>query len=152
MRANVNLFWILSGFFLLADVAYTVWNILFNAQQLATQSVDGRTSSPVEWVGTVALALACILAAFLAFYLGRVHRAQGGALPEDTETANVDDGDPEMGFYSPFSWWPVMLAGSLAIVFLGLAVGIWLSLIGLGIVLIAIVGWTYEYYRGFFAR
>jgi len=25
MRANVNLFWILFGFFILADAAYTIW-------------------------------------------------------------------------------------------------------------------------------
>src|ERR1700712_1404602 len=125
--------------------------MLFNAQRLATQSVDSP-STPIEWVGTVALGLACVLAAFLAFYLGRVYKAQGGALPEDTLDANVDDGDPEMGFYSPYSWWPIVLAGSLAIVFLGLAVGIWISIIGVGIVSIAIVGWTYEYYRGYFAR
>ncbi len=36
--------------------------------------------------------------------------------------------------------------------FLGLAVGIWLMFIGAPIVLVSVIGWYYEYYRGNFAR
>ena len=151
MRANVILFWILAGFFLLATVVYTVWSWIFNTQDLATKSISGP-GAPIEWVGTVALGLCAVLAAFIAFYLGRVQAAQGGMLPEDSVNANIDDGDPEVGFYSPFSWWPILLAASAALLFLGLAVGIWISIIGVGIGVITLVGWTYEYYRGFFAR
>ncbi|MGY4858234.1 aa3-type cytochrome oxidase subunit IV [Cryobacterium sp. AP23] len=151
MRANVILFWILTGFFVLAGITYTVWSLIFNAQQLATQSVTGP-GTPIEWVGTVALGLCAVLSAFIAFYLSRVHRAQGGELPEDRITANIDDGDPEMGFFSPYSWWPIILAASAALLFLGLAVGIWISIIGVCVGAIALVGWTYEYYRGLFAR
>ncbi|PXA67170.1 aa3-type cytochrome oxidase subunit IV [Cryobacterium arcticum] len=151
MRANVILFWILAGFFLLSTVVYTVWSWIFNTQELATKSSAGP-GAPIEWVGTVALGLCAVLAAFIAFYLGRVQAAQGGVLPEDSVNANIDDGDPEVGFYSPFSWWPILLAASAALLFLGLAVGIWISIIGVGIGVITLVGWTYEYYRGFFAR
>ena len=139
MRANTNLFWILFGFMALADVAYTIWSLIWYEGQ-------------VEWVGTVAIGLAAILSAFLAFYLGRVHKAQGAELPEDRLDSNIDDGDPEMGFYSPWSWWPIILAGGGALLMLGLAVGIWLSFIAAALTLVAIVGWTYEYYRGYFAR
>ena len=45
-----------------------------------------------------------------------------------------------------------MLGFGLALLFLGLAVGIWIMFIGAPIVLIGIVGWQYEYYRNFFAR
>jgi hypothetical protein len=151
MRANVNLFWILTGFFILAAVAYTVWNVIFNAQELATQSMAGP-GAPIEWVGTIALALCAVLAAFIAFYLSRVHKAQGGELPADNVNANIDDDDPELGFFSPFSWWPIVLAASIGLVFLGLAAGFWISIIGVGVATIALVGWTYEYYRGLFAR
>jgi hypothetical protein len=151
MRANVILFWILTVFFAIAAVGYTVWSYLFNLQELATQSVTGP-GTPIEWVGTVALALCAVLTAFIAFYLSRVHRAQAGELPEDSVNANIDDGDPELGFFSPFSWWPIILAASAALVFLGLAVGFWVSIIGVGVASIALVGWTYEYYRGLFAR
>ncbi|MCU1482537.1 MAG: cytochrome c oxidase subunit 4 [Subtercola sp.] len=138
MRANRNVFWILAGFFLLADAIYIFWSLVSYGE--------------VEWVGTIGIALAAILGGFIAFYLGRVHSAQGGELPEDVLTSNIDDGDPEMGFYSPWSWWPIILGGSLAIFVTGLAVGTWICFIAVGLILIAIVGWVYEYYRGFFAR
>ncbi len=46
----------------------------------------------------------------------------------------------------------MILAAGAASVFLGLAVGIWIAIIGGGLAIIALVGWTYEYYRGYFAR
>ena len=45
-----------------------------------------------------------------------------------------------------------MLASSAAIFLIGLAIGTWLSWIGSAIFVVALVGWTYEYYRGYFAR
>ena len=49
-------------------------------------------------------------------------------------------------------WWPFVLAFALALVFLGFAVGTWISFIGAPIVIVAIIGWYYEYYRNNFAR
>ena len=140
MRANVNLFWILTAFFAIMAAVYTVWGLLDTSQ--------GR----VEWTGTFALALCSLLSLLIGFYLSRVHGAQGGELPEDRLDANIDDGDPEAGFFSPWSWWPILLAASTALLFLGLAVGFWICFIALGIGLISLVGWVYEYYRGLFAR
>ncbi|WP_291050591.1 cytochrome c oxidase subunit 4 [Herbiconiux sp.] len=139
MRVNTNLFWILCGFMLLADAVYIVWSLIWYEGQ-------------IEWVGALAIGLAAILSAFLAFYLGRVHKAQGAELPEDRLDSNIDDGDPEMGFYSPWSWWPIILAGGGALMVLGLAVGFWISFIAVALLLVAIVGWVFEYYRGYFAR
>ena len=53
MRANAILFWILAVFFLLSAVVYTLWSLLDPMHQ------------KVEWVGTVALLLSAILAAFM---------------------------------------------------------------------------------------
>ncbi|MDR5700126.1 cytochrome c oxidase subunit 4 [Agromyces aerolatus] len=141
MRANVVLFWLLAVFFFLAAIIYTIWSYL-----------EGVDDHLIEWVGTVAITLAGVLSAFIAFYLGRVHKAQGGQLPEDRLDANIDDGDPELGFFSPWSWWPIALAAGAALGFLGLAVGVWIAFIAVPITLIALVGWVYEYYRGNFAR
>lgn len=140
MRANAILFWILSIFFLLSAITYTLWNLLDEMHR------------NVEWVGTVGMLLAAILSAFIAFYVGRSHAAQGGELPEDRLDANIDDGDPELGHFSPWSWWPVALAFGAGLVVLGLAVGFWICYIGVAFSLICIVGWVYEYYRGYFAR
>ena len=149
MRVNSNLFWILAAFFWASDGLYIAWNLI------SYSTGDGSAltpTHPVEWVGTVGIGLAGILGAFIAFYVGATRRAQGGELPEDRYDANIDDGDPEIGYFSPWSWWPMTVAFGLALMFLGLAVGIWLMFIGAPIVLVAVLGWYYEYYRGNFAR
>jgi hypothetical protein len=138
MKVNANLFWILFVFFVLADVLYVVWNLIDHGG--------------VEWVGAVGIGLSAALAAFLGFYLTVAHRALGGELPEDRLDAAIDDGEAEQGHFAPWSWWPPVLALALALVFLGLAVGVWVSLIGAPLVLIAVVGWHFEFYRGNFAR
>ena len=138
MKANVNLFWILAVFFAVVAGIYVFWSIT------ATQDV--------EWAGATALTLSAILSVFLGFYLNRVHRHQGGELPEDILSANIDDGDPEIGHFSPWSWWPIILAGGGALMMLGLSVGFWISFIAAPLLLIAVIGWTYEYYRGFHAH
>jgi len=130
--------WLLAVFFLAVAVLYTVWAVISYGHP--------------EWVGTVTLVLAASLGAFLGFYLGRARKAQGGELPEDRLDANIEDGDSEMGHYSPWSWWPIALAGSLAITFLGLAAGLWIIFIGVPLIVVTLVGWIYEYYRGNFAR
>ncbi|CAN5214790.1 cytochrome c oxidase subunit 4 [soil metagenome] len=151
MKANATLFWVLAGFLLLADAAYTVWSVLDSTHGTAT-SHDGGGISGVDWIGTIGIGLTAVLSAFIATFLTFQYRAQGGELPEDRLEANIEDGDAEQGHYAPWSWWPVMLAGSLALVFLGVAVGFWISAIGGGILVVSIIGWQYEFYRGFHAH
>jgi hypothetical protein len=141
MKANINLFWVLGAFFVLADIAYIIWS-------LVDQTHGGR----IEWVGTLAIGLSGALAFFIGFFISKSYSAQGGELPEDRLDANIDDGEAEQGFFSPWSWWPIMLAASLALTFLGLAVGFWVAFIGAAVVVISVVGWVYEYYRGYFAH
>jgi len=144
MRSNVVLWWLLAGFFGSVGALYIGWNIVAHP--------DVPWYNGIEWVGSVALVFGTLMAAFIAWYLQRVHKAQGGELPEDTLTADIDDGDPELGEFSPWSWWPIVLAFAAALAFIGLAVGSWMVPIGLAVFLVAIVGWVYEYYRGYFAR
>ncbi|MFD5215189.1 cytochrome c oxidase subunit 4 [Microbacterium sp. NPDC058345] len=138
MRSNIVLWWIVAVFFVIVSAIYTVWNVISHGY--------------VEWVGSVALLFTAFMGAMVAFYLHKTYRAQGGELPEDVLTSDIDDGDPEMGEFSPWSWWPIVLAGSAAVFMIGLAVGHFLLPIGLALFAVAIVGWVYEYYRGHFAR
>jgi len=103
-------------------------------------------------VGTLTLGLCAVMFAFLGYYVGKSYQSQGGELPEDRLDANIDDGDPEVGHFSPWSWWPVILAGAASLIVLGVAIGAWIAVIGVVTLLIALVGWTYEYYRGYFAH
>jgi hypothetical protein len=138
MRVNINLLWILAGFFLLADIAYSVWAMLAYGK--------------LEWVGTIGIGLVALMAVFIGFYLNRSFHAQGGPLPEDRLDASIDDGDPELGHFSPWSWWPLILSLAATLAFLGLAVGVWIAFIGFALFIVAIIGWVYEYYRGYFAH
>lgn len=144
MKTNVNLWWILTGFFLLLTAVYTGWNIIEHSSK--------PWYNAIEWVGTIALLFSAAMSVMIGFYVNRVHRAQGGELPEDVLTADIDDGDPEIGEFSPWSWWPLVLAFSAALGMIGLAVGYFLLPIAGAVFLVAIVGWVYEYYRGYFAR
>ena len=144
MRSNVVLWWILGVFFLAVGGLYIGWNIV--------DRPDLAWYNAIEWVGAVVLIFIAIMAAFIAFYLGRVHKAQGGELPEDVLTADIDDGDPELGHYSPWSWWPIVLASAASLGMIGLAVGSWLMPVGIAVFVVAIVGWVFEYYRGYFAH
>lgn len=138
MKTTINLFWVLLGFFTLLTVVYVVWSIIDTGQ--------------VEWVGAVAIGLCAILSAFIAVYLRLVYRNQGGDLAEDRLDADIDDGEAEQGFFSPWSWWPVFLAAGAALVFLGLSISFWIVAYAVPIALLALVGWVYEYYRGNFGR
>lgn len=138
MRVNINLLWVLASFFLLADVVYSLWAY--------------GTYQRVEWVGTIGIGLVALMAVFIGFYLSRSFSAQGGPLPEDRLDASIDDGDPELGHFSPWSWWPLILAVSATLGFLGFAIGAWIAAIGAAVFLVAITGWVYEYYRGYSAH
>ena len=138
MKTNIVVLSILAIYFGLLATVYTVWSLI----------ADGA----MEWAGSLAIALSGVLSLLIAFFLQIQFNNQGGELPEDRLEANIDDGDAELGFFSPWSWWPVTLAAGAAIAFAGLAVGFWVALYGLPLILIGLVGWSYEYYRGYFAR
>jgi hypothetical protein len=138
MKANIGILWLFGSFFLLADIVYTVWNLL--------------ATGKIEIVGSVAILLSAILAGFVGFFLNMVNRSQGGILLPEDRDADIDDADPELGHFSPWSWWPLLIGFALFLVFLGLAVGFWICFIGVPFALVAIVGWTYEYYRGRFGH
>jgi hypothetical protein len=140
MRVGAKLFWILGIFFVAADIEYVVWSLLDPLHQR------------VEYVGSVGIGLSAILSGFIAFYLGRSKKSVGAELPEDLLDANIDDGDPEQGFFSPWSWWPIVAGAGCALLFLGVAVGVWIAFIGAAVTVVALVGWIYEYYRGNFAH
>ncbi len=138
MRANSVIFWLLAVVFAVMAAIYIVWT---------TFSSEGT-----EWTGAVAMPLSAVLAAFIAFYVGRVHKSQPGEIAADRPDADIDDESPELGEFSPWSWWPIFLGGAVALGALGLAVGTWIIFIAVPLVLVALVGWVFEYYRGYFGR
>jgi hypothetical protein len=98
-----------------------------------------------EAVGITGMLLAACLAGMVGFYLWFTQKRIGTVMPADNLTAEIADGAGELGFYSPHSWWPLPVALSACVFALGLIIGWWLSLIGLGALVISIIGMVTEY-------
>jgi hypothetical protein len=102
-------------------------------------------------IGTTALALCAGLAFLVAFYVlytaKRVYPR-----PEDRGDGEIDEADPEYGFFSPHSWWPLFLGFATFVVVLGLIFAVWLTAVGVTLLALSLVGWLFEYYRGDFAQ
>lgn len=137
MKFNGNLFYFLSVFYLVDAAGYAIW-----------QYNSGNAFEPI---GTAAIAMLAVLSVFLGFYLKKTHKSQG-IVPEDREDANIQDGDSEIGFFAPWSWWPFFLGAFGAICFASLAVGWWLFFIGFPLALVALIGFVFEHSRGHFAH
>ena len=132
MRTNIVILLVMAAYFTVADIAYAVWTY-----------IDGGA---VEPIGTAAMALLVILAIFIAFYLNSGLR-RTATLPEDRLDANIEDEPGEIGFFSPWSWWPFMIGASAAVAFAGLAVGWWLFIVAAPFALVGVVGFVFEYDR-----
>ena len=125
MKASWKLFGGLSVFYFLLTVVY--WY------------VGG------EEVGIAGLLLSGCLAGMVGFYVWFTQKRIGVTLPEDNLIAEISDGAGELGFYSPHSWWPLPVALAACTMSLGLIIGWWLTLIGLGALVISVIGMVTEY-------
>lgn len=86
--------------------------------------------------------------AFMIGYYSLFIAARMDPRPEDREDAEIAEGAGEVGFFSPHSWWPVLLAGAFTVTALGLAFGPFIIIIGLVCVIMAAAGLVFEYYVG----
>lgn len=125
MKTNFRLFYGLALFYVLLTIIYWL--------------VGG------EAVGITAMGLSGGLAALVAFYLWYSAKQQGGVLPEDNLDGEISDGAGDLGFFSPHSWWPLPLAFSACLAGLGLLIGWWLALIGIGALIVSVIGFVTEY-------
>jgi hypothetical protein len=109
--------------------------------------------SPAYWfisgdhTGTSALVMSTLLVLMVTLYLG-FHASRMDPRPEDRKDAEIADGAGELGFFPPYSWWPLWCACTLAVSVLGVVFGWWLFIIGAGLGMLALQGWIFEYYRG----
>ena len=129
MKIEYKLFIILAAFFAPLGVIYGIFTHL------------------KEPVGPAGLFLSAGLGAMIAFYLWATARRLPER-PEDNPSGEISEQEGEYGFFSPHSWWPLPLAAGAAMCFLGLAVGMWLLIIGAALGAVALVGWTFEYFKG----
>lgn len=129
MKVEFKLFSIVGVFAAIMAVVYVLWT---------------GGDEPVGVVGLVLTAGMCLM---ISGYLAITARKLD-ARPDDNPEGEIDEIEGEYGFFSPHSWWPFFLALACAIVFLGVAVGWWLVILGFPMVALATVGWVFEYHRG----
>jgi len=135
MHIEARLFEFIAGFFIVVAVLYGVLTAIF-------------ATGGVEWAGTTALVLtgglALITATFFRFVARRLDTR-----PEDYEGAEISDGAGELGFFSPHSWWPILVALSGSVIAVGIALWLpWLIVAGVMFVLTSVAGLVFEYYIG----
>jgi Cytochrome c oxidase subunit IV len=136
MRVQAYMFYGCAVFFLATDIVYWLWS--------------------GDWTGTTALALAVGLSGLVAFYVHftvrRLERAGGGPLPEDNKEGEIADLAGEVGFFSPHSWWPLLLGASAATIAMGMVFGWWMVILGVSCTIISALGLVFEYYMGQFSH
>ena len=109
--------------------------------------------TPIYWfmsedpTGTSALTMTFLLALLVTFYLG-VTGKRMEPRPEDRKEAEIVEGAGELGFFPPYSWWPLWCGLTLAVCVLGSVFGWWLFIIGVGAGIVTLSGFIFEYYRG----
>ena len=126
MKIEGYLFAFFAAFFGLVGPGYLIWS--------------------GDWAGGVALICCGGLGALVGSYL-LVTARRMEPRPEDRPDAGVDEGAGEIGFFSPYSWWPLALAASVSTMALGAIFGVWLLLFGVGFTLTALSGLVLQYYR-----
>ncbi|EHI13846.1 cytochrome c oxidase subunit 4 [Mycolicibacterium thermoresistibile] len=135
MHIEARIFEILTAFFVLTAIVYAVLTGMF---------ADGG----VEWAGSTAL----VMTAGLTLIIGTFFRFVARRLdtrPEDYEDAEISDGAGELGFFSPHSWWPILIAAAFSTVGVGLALGLWwLFTAAVAMVIAAVAGLVFEYHIG----
>ena len=110
--------------------------------------------TPAYWfisedpTGTSALVMTTLLALLVTFYLG-FHASRMEPRPEDRMDGDIHEGAGELGFFPPYSWWPLWCGLTLAAMVFAVAMGAWwMFLIGGVLGAAALTGWVFEYYVG----
>ncbi|MBS43234.1 MAG: cytochrome C oxidase subunit IV [Nocardioides sp.] len=136
MKSEAWIFGICTVFLVLVTPAY--WII--------TDADSNGTSG--DWTGTSALLMCTLLTLMITLYLG-FHARKMDARPEDRADGEIADGAGELGFFPPYSWWPLWVALTLATLTYGVAMAAWwLVVIAFALGVIAVSGLVFEYYRG----
>jgi hypothetical protein len=129
MKIEACLFGAVAAFFLVTGIGYGWW-------------------SHEEPAGTAALAVAFIMSSLLCFFFTHNYR-HNGQRPEDRKDAAVADRAGPLDFFPARSFYPPLLAAGAAISALGIVFGLWLFLIGFGILAAGVGGMVFQYaHRG----
>ncbi|MEW1776058.1 cytochrome c oxidase subunit 4 [Streptomyces sp. NPDC086777] len=125
MKAEALLFGGVAVFFGAAAALYGVW-------------------SHADPTGTTALVVAFGMAALVSFFCA-VGYVRHGRRPQDRTDAEVADAAGPVDFFPPHSSWPVVTALGFALAATGVVFGLWLFLIGLGVLARGVAGLVFQH-------
>ena len=126
MKVESRIFEIITAFFFIAAIVYTV---------LAREAVG---AAGLFLTGGLSL----IIGTYFRFVSRRLEER-----PEDNPEAEVSDGAGDVGFFSPGSYWPIALAGTVALMGISLAFFyVWAMVISGVLLLLAVGGLVFEYH------
>jgi putative flippase GtrA len=135
MHIEARLFEFLTAFFAVCAIGYGTLTGIY-------------AYGGIEWAGTTALVLTTGLSLITGTFFRFVARRLD-TRPEDYEDAEISDGAGELGFYSPSSWWPLLIALSASVTAVAIAMWLpWMIFAGICMVLATAAGLVFEYYTG----
>ncbi|MGV9887967.1 aa3-type cytochrome oxidase subunit IV [Streptomyces sp. NPDC003395] len=124
MKHEAYLFAGVAGFFLVTDIAYA-W-------------------AAREPAGIAALTVSFLMASVIAFF-SFINYRRKGMRPEDRPKAHIQERSGRVDFFPPHSRHPVVTAVGATVVANGLVYGVWLILMGLGILGLGVFGLVFQY-------
>lgn len=127
MKTEAYLFAGVAGFFLGTGAFYT-W------------------LSDREPAGTAALTVSFVMASLISFFCAMNHRRRGPR-PEDRKGAEVAERAGPLDFFPPRGAYPPLTGLGAALTALGIVYGLWLFLIGFGVLGAGVLGLTFQYGR-----
>ena len=105
-----------------------------------------------DWTGTTALTMTMLLTLMVTIFLG-FHAKRMDPRPEDRSDAEIADGAGELGFFPPYSWWPLWCGVALGFITFAVAMAAWWMVIIAAVIgSLAVSGLIFEYYRGVHAH
>lgn len=134
MKIEARIFEAIAVFFIVVGVIYTVATHFYY--------------TGVEWAGVACLFFSAILALLAGTYFRFVAR-RVEIRPEDYDDAEIEDGAGELGFFSPHSYWPIMVAAGATLFAIGFASSnFWFAIASVVVILGAVTGLVMEYHVG----
>ncbi|MEW1639604.1 cytochrome c oxidase subunit 4 [Streptomyces sp. NPDC093801] len=108
----------------------------------------GATTAVYRWLsddpaGSSALCVSFVMSGLVAAFLWRQYR-RGGERPEDRGDAEVPEAAGRRIFFPDRSYFPVLTAAGAALSALGVVQGLWLFLIGFGVLVPGVLGFAFQ--------
>lgn len=134
MKIEARIFEAIAVFFIVVGIIYTVATHFYY--------------TGVEWAGAACLFFSAILSLLAGTYFRFVAR-RVEIRPEDYDDAEIEDGAGELGFFSPHSYWPIMIAVAASLFAIGFAsANFWFAIAAVVVIIGCVTGLVMEYHVG----